>query len=128
MTMIRNNWAKLAGAMSVMVLAVFALYACISAWGLTPPGLSIAVTATNQVSITVTNGVTNGLYQIYYTEFLSTNPDWVLFTNGSAGQTNFTATTTNTTSGFFEAAYNPSYVPPTITVIIQSPANGALIY
>ena len=128
MKTIRNNWAKLAGAMSVVVLAVFVLYDCISAWGVTPPGLSIAVTSTNQVSITVTNGVSNGLYQIYYTEFLTTNSDWILFTNGSAGQTNFPATTTNTTTGFFQAAFNSNYVPPTITVIIQSPANGALLY
>jgi hypothetical protein len=126
MRILRNNGTKLAGAVTLLGVVIVTLYACITAWA--APGLSMAVLSSNRVSITVTNGVTNGVYQIYYREFLDTNYEWQLFSNGAPNQTNFVASMEDTESGFFEAAYNPSFVPPTITVIIQSPTNGALIY
>jgi hypothetical protein len=128
MRTLRNNWAKLAGLAGLAVTAVVTVYACVSAWGQTAPGLTIAPTGTNEVSITITNSVTNGLYQLYYREFLTEDYPWVLFTNGNTGQTNFIANMGDTISGFFQASYNPSFVPPTINVIIISPTNGALIY
>jgi hypothetical protein len=128
MKTLRKQWAKLAGAVSLTALAVCAVYACVSAWGQTAPGLSVALTGTNLVQVTVTNSVTNGVYQLYYREFLNTNYPWIYVTNGSVNQTNFLFNMGDTVSGFFEAAYDPSFVPPTITVIILSPTNGALIY
>jgi hypothetical protein len=128
MKTLRKNWTKVAGMTAFAGLAVMVAYACISAWGQTAPGLSIAPTGTNEVSITITNGVTNGLYQLYYREFLTEDYPWVLFANGNTGQTNFIANMGDTISGFFQASYNPSFVPPSISVIILSPTNGALIY
>ena len=126
MKTLKKNWAGLAGAMSLGTLAACAVYACVSAWAQTGPGLSIASTGTNKVRVSITNGASNGLYQIYYREFLSTNYPWLYFTNGSVGQTDFVANLGDTTSGFFQASYNTNFVVPTITVIIQSPTNGAL--
>ncbi len=128
MKTLRKNWSKLAGAVACAVLAVCAVYACVSAWGQTAPGLSIAPSGSNSVLISITNGVSNGLYQIYYREDLTTNSQWYYFTNGASGQTNFYANMGDTVMGFFEAAYNPSFVTPTITVIIQSPTNGSVVY
>ena len=123
-----KHWAKFAGLAGLAVAAVVTVYACVSAWGQTAPGLTIAPTGTNTVSITITNGVTNGLYQLYYREFLTEDYPWVFLTNGASNQTNFLFNMGDTISGFFEAAYNPSFVPPTINVIILSPTNGALIF
>jgi hypothetical protein len=128
MRTLRKNWSKLAGAVACGILAVCAVYACVSAWGQTAPGLTITPTGSSEVLISITNGVSNGLYQIYYREDLTTNSQWFYFTNGIAGQTNFRASMGDTIMGFFEAAYNPSFVTPTITVIIQSPTNGAVVY
>jgi hypothetical protein len=128
MKTLRKNWAKLAGLMSSAVAAVVVVYACVSAWGQTAPVLTIVPTGTNAVSITITNGSASGLYQLYYRPFLTEDYPWVLFTNGTTGQTNFIANMGDTISGFFEAAYNTNFVPPSISVIILSPANGALIY
>jgi hypothetical protein len=128
MRTLRKNWSKLAGAFAGAILAVCAVYACVSAWGQTAPVLTIAPSGSNAVVVSITNGVTNGLYQIYYREDLSTNSQWFYFTNGTAGQTNFYINIGDTITGFFEAAYNSSFVTPTITVIIQSPTNGAVVY
>ena len=123
-----KDLAKLAGAVTLTGLAFCAVYACVSAWGQTAPGLSLALTGTNLVQVTVTNGVTNGVYQLYYREFLTTNYPWVFATNGAVNQTNFLFNMGDTVSGFFEATYDPGFVPPTITVVIQSPTNGAILY
>lgn len=126
---LRRNWADCGGAIALAGLAIFAVYVCVSAWGQTAPGLSIMVTPTNVVSLTVTNGATNGRYQIYTTEFLN-SPffPWTLLTNGSTGQTNFTTTMGNFDQGFFKAVNNTNSVPFSISIIIQSPTNGALVY
>lgn len=128
MRTLRKNWSKLAGAVVGGILAVCAVYACVSAWGQTAPGLSLTLTGTNLVQVTITNSVTNGVYQLYYREFMNTNYPWIYITNGAVNQSNFIFNPGDTVSGFFEASYNPSFVPPTIVVIIQSPANGTLIY
>jgi hypothetical protein len=128
MRTLRSNWSKLAGIVAGGILAACVVYACVSAWGQTAPGLTVAMTGTNLMQVTVTNGVTNGVYQLYYREFLTTNYPWIYVTNGAVNQTNFLFNVGDTVSGYFEASYNPSFVPPTITVIILSPTNGALIY
>jgi len=129
MQTLRNNWAKYAGLTTLTGLAVFAVYTCVSAWGQSAPGLSIAVTPTNQVSLTVTNGTINGQYQIYFTEFLDPESvNWVLLTNGVVAQSNFSANMGDYEQGFFKAVNNTNFIAPSITVIIQSPLNGATVY
>lgn len=128
MRTLKKNWAKLTGALALAGLTICAVYACVSAWGQTAPVLNIAMTGTNQVSVIISNGVPNGVYQLYYREFLTTNYPWIYITNGAVNQTNFSVNTGDTVSGYFQAAYNTNFVIPTITVIIQTPTNGALIY
>jgi hypothetical protein len=128
MKTLRKNWAKFAGALTLAGLAVCAVYACVSAWGQSAPGLSIAMTGSNIVSVNVTNPVGGGQYQLYYREFLTTNYPWIYITYGAVNQTNFPFNLGDTVSGYFQAAYNTNFVVPTIMVIIQSPTNGALIY
>lgn len=129
MKTLRKNWTGFAGAVALAGLAVFTMYACISAWGQSAPGLSIAVTGTNTLSLTVTNGTGAGQYQIYYTEFLdSESIDWTLLTNGTTGQSNFFANMSDYEQLFFKAVNNTNFTSPSITVIIQAPANGSVVY
>lgn len=128
MKTIKTHWARLAGGIAAG-LALIAIYACLSAWGQTLPGLGISLTGTNQVSLTVTNGTNNTQYQIYYIDSLDDpNYQWLLWTNGTTGQTNFTANLGDTQRGFFKAVNNPSFIPPVINIVIQSPTNGSTIY
>ena len=128
MKTLKRNWDRLLLPGALLVSVAWFVYACVSAWGQVAPGLSIASTGSNQVTVIVTNGTSNGVYQLYYREFLTTNYPWIYITNGAPGQTNFTASQGDTVSGFFQASYNTNFVVPTITVIIQTPTNGALIY
>ena len=128
MKLIRKNWTAACTAFALAMLVVSAIYACFSALGQTAPVLTVTPTGTNTITVVATNGVSNGVYQLYYREDLTTNFPWVLFTNGGTGQTNFAINTGDTIKGYFEAAYNPGFVLPTITIIIQSPTNGALLY
>lgn len=128
MRTLRKNWSRLAGAVAGGILTASAVYACISALGQTAPGLSLTTTGSNSVSVNVTNPVLGAQYQLYYREFLTTNYPWVYVTNGAVNQTSFPFNTGDTVSGYFQVGYNTNFVVPTITVIIQSPANGALIY
>jgi hypothetical protein len=108
----------------------------------TPPGLSIKMTAPDQVQLTVTNGTPTGVYCIYWREFLNSPPDWDWLAVGTAGQTNFLVDI-ETTTGFFQAfstddidgdfvpneqdarAFDPSI--GILTVTIESPANGSVV-
>jgi hypothetical protein len=128
MRTLRRNWTKLAGAAGVACLAIVAVYTCISAWGQTAPGLSIALTNTNTaVFLVVTNGTNTGKYNIFWREFLDTNHEWTLLTNGGTGTTNFTFSIGDTTSGFFEAQNNTNIVPFVLNLTIVAPASGANI-
>jgi hypothetical protein len=112
-----------------VVLAVLGFFTTRLLVAQTAPGLRISMSSANSVSLTVTNGSSNGLYQIYFTEFLEPDSvDWTLFTNGASGQTNFSAFMGDLEQGFFKAVNNTNFLPPSITVIIQSPANGSVIY
>jgi hypothetical protein len=128
MRTLRKNWSRLVGVVAGGILAVVAVYACVSALGQTAPGLSLTMTGSNSVSVNVTNPVSGAQYQLYYREFLTTNYPWIYVTNGAVNQTSFPFNIGDTVSGYFQAGYNTNFVVPTITVIIQSPANGALIY
>jgi hypothetical protein len=134
---------KYRGKLSILIAASLALSILLTVrlvWA-TPPGLSIKVTAPNQLQLTVTNGVTNGIYSIYWREFLNSPPDWDWLTVGTTGQTNFLIDISETETGFFEAVatddidgdlvvneqdarpFDPSI--GIVTVTIETPANGA---
>jgi hypothetical protein len=115
-----KNWAWPCGFAAVGVLVV---YTCLSAWGQSAPGLSIAVTNNNSVFLVVTNGLTTGKYSIYWSETLDDDEDWELFTNGGTGITNFTISMEDTTSGFF-AAENTSTVPFVLNLTVLAPVSG----
>jgi hypothetical protein len=128
MRTLRKNWAKLAGMTGLACLAVVAVYACISAWGQSLPGLSIALTNSNSaVSLVVTNGTNSAKYNIFGREFLDTNHAWTLLTNGGTGITNFTIPLGDATSGFFEARNNTNTTPFVLNLTIVAPASGANI-
>ena len=96
--------------------------------GQAAPVLGISLTTNNAVVVAVTNGVSTGQYQIYWTEFLSPAPEWLLLTNGSIGQTQFVVSMDDWDSTFFSASAISNFVPPTLNVIILSPTNGTLLY
>jgi len=127
MKTLRTNGGKLAllGGAGLVLLTLFTGLL----WGQIAPGLSIAVTPTNQVSLVVSNATPTGQYQIYFTEFLDSNSvNWVLLTNGGVGQSNFSASMGDLEQVFFKAVNNTNFITPSITVIIQSPFNGATVY
>ena len=67
------------------------------------PVLSIASTGASQVTVTILNGITNAVYEIYGVEFL-TDTNWMLLAEGTPGQTNFIFATDQTDTGFFQAS------------------------
>jgi hypothetical protein len=96
--------------------------------GQTAPVLGISLTTNNAVVVTVTNGLSTGQYQIYWTEFLSPAPEWLLLTNGSIGQTQFLVPMEDWETTFFSATAETNFVLPSLNVIILSPTNGAVLY
>lgn len=104
------------------------------------PYLTIAPTGTNQVTVTIINGITNTIYEIYGVEFL-TDTNWALVAEGTAGQTNFVFPTDQMNTEFFQAVNGNDFdgdgIPnwedarpfdPSVglmTVTIESPANGS---
>jgi hypothetical protein len=121
-------WIKLSAVIVGTGLAAFALYSGISVLAQTAPVLGIAPAPSNQVLITVTNALSAGRYQIFFTNSLSPYPSWELWTNGNVGQSNFLISMNSNIVGVFRAASNTNFVPPSLNIIIQSPTNGALIY
>jgi hypothetical protein len=108
------------------------------------PGLTASITSNGFISLTVTNGVTNEFYTIYGKPALDTNFPWSGFTNGVMGQTNFLVPL-DSAFGFYRAESGldrdgdgiqnyqdadpySSNVNYALTVIIESPTNGATIY
>jgi len=92
-------------------LATVTVLAARLVWGQTAPVLAISQTSSNAVLVTVTNGASTGQYQIYWTEFL-TEPDWLLLTNGSIGQTQFLVPMEDWETTFFSASSAFSSILP----------------
>ena len=106
-----------------------------------PPVISIGSLGTNQVSITVTNGVSTANYDLYWTPLLG-NPNypWTAAAIGSTGQTNFLLDMGDISSGFFRVLLEDTNgIPPwkaadpnnpslgVLAVTIDSPTNGVVI-
>lgn len=125
MKTLRKNWAKLAGTIGLAGLAMFTLYACVSAWGQSLPGVKMSLTnGGSAVWVTVTNGVSTSKYQIYTKENLD-DVDWILTTNGLNGETNFLLSTGDAESQFYRAVLNTNLVNPSLSITITVPGNGA---
>jgi hypothetical protein len=124
------------------IYLLFTFLTLTPAWSQTnAPALSISLTASNQVTLTITNGIGTNVYEIYYTEFLTTNSEWTLLSTGSQGQTNFLANIDETETGYFKAVngndWDSDGIPNAwdarpndpgiglLTVAIEAPANGA---
>ena len=145
----QQKWARRAKALGAVSLIL--MVTVVAAWRVlsqsSPPALSIALTGTNEVTLTVTNGVATNLYEIWWTEFLDTNAltltngAWQLVYPGVTGQTNFVMDLWDTQMGFFRALKGNDFdldaVPdyedarpwdPTIGILrvtIETPANGS---
>jgi len=105
-----------------------------------PPVLTIANLGTNQYSITITNGVSGGNYELWWTPVLA-NPDypWTVVAVGAAGQTNFLVNGGDYQIGFFQALLDTNSIPlweaadpnnpgaGILSVFIDSPTNGAVL-
>jgi len=113
----------------------------LTVWSQTAPVLTVAPTGTNQLLITITNGVSATTYDIYTTPVLgnSVTYPWKAAVIGTNGQTNFTLNIGPYQAGFFRAVVDTNSVPlweaadpnnPSagiLSVFIDSPANGAVL-
>lgn len=107
------------------------------------PVLKATLASTNQVNILITNGVSFATYELYWKSELDPILPWTLFVTGTTGQTNFGVLMNETYTGFFQAAVGTDWdsdgIPNsqdarpndpaigTLTVTIESPANGSTI-
>lgn len=90
---------------SCLIAAVAIPLLEISADVVPQPGLVITSPASNEVQITITNGVTWANYELYRQAILSDAASpWVLHMVGTLGQTNFSTNMGVATIGFFRAA------------------------
>jgi hypothetical protein len=111
------------------------------AWAQTAPALTATPAGTNQLLITITNGVSASSYELWTTPVLgdSVTYPWTIAAVGSTGQTNFTINMAPYPSGFFQVVVDTNGVPlwqaadpnnpaaGVLVVFIDSPANGALL-
>jgi hypothetical protein len=138
MKTIRSHWIKIVG---ICGGALIVVVAAITALSQTAPVLTIAATGTNQVSITITNGVSTNNYDLYWTPVLG-NPaayPWKAAVIGSTGQTNFIVNMSVWQQQFFRVLVDTNGIPiyeladpnnPSagiLAVFIDSPANGAVL-
>lgn len=108
------------------------------------PGLTVALSSTNQLLIVITNGSSTVNYEIYRTPVLDDlNYPFTLHLIGNQGQTSFVANFGIETRGWFRAAVGsdwdgdgiPNYLDaqPSNTnvgalfITIDSPANGSTV-
>ena len=123
----------------IFLVAGFLLYGASGrAQDIPQPVLAITSVTNNQMTITITNGVSYGTYDLYTTPVLgnSTYP-WTAAITGTNGQTNFTINLGPYPAGFYRAVVDTNSVPiwqaadpnnPSagiLTVFIDSPANGS---
>jgi hypothetical protein len=137
MKTLKKHWLTLLGTVGGGLVVVATV---LTAWSQTAPVLTIAPTGTNQLLITITNGVSTLNYDLYSTPVLA-NPSypWKAAVIGSTGQTNFTVNAGPYLTGFFEVLVDTNSIPiweladpnnPSagiLTVFIDSPTNGAVL-
>lgn len=108
----------------------------------TPPVLTVAPTGTNQLLITITNGVAGaGSYELWTTPVLgdTVNYPWTTAAVGTNGVTNFTVNIGPYPAGFYQVILDTNAIPlweaadphnPSagiLNVWIDSPTNGSAL-
>jgi hypothetical protein len=108
------------------------------------PIIKITALGSNQFSVAITNGVTNGIYELQWRETLSdTNYLWKFLDSGTMGQTNFTFSGGQLPVYFFRASVGNdvdadgvvSWIDANdgnasiraLTITIDNPVNGSNI-
>jgi hypothetical protein len=130
----KRHWITIIGSFGIIVATA------LTAFSQTVPVLTITSSGTNVYSITITNNIGSGDYDLQWTPVLA-NPDypWTWVAIGIPGQTNYLVNAGDYQTGFFrmisdtnsvplwEAAdpNNPSLGP--LTIYIDSPANGSTL-
>ena len=142
------SWCRRVAAIALFICLASVFFSS-SARGQSAPALSVALTGTNEVTLTVTNGTSTAIYEIYWTEFLNanatafTNGAWNLVYSGTTGQTNFVLDLGDTVTGFFRAVNGNDFdndgvlnnqdarpfdpLVGILQVTIEIPANGAQV-
>jgi hypothetical protein len=105
MQTIKNHRAKSAGA----VLAILIVAFIVKAQTVPQPEITIALTNTNQISITVTNGVAYGYYSLYNQHVLGSGTWTLISTNDVLGDTNFIINTAPYFEGYYLVAANTNW-------------------
>lgn len=94
------GWASGAAAFGI----AFALVALSdSSLGQSAPGVGISLTGTNEVTLSITTGITNLSYEVYFQQAVA-DTNWTLIASG-ADATNLTAATDQTAAGFFKILF-----------------------
>ncbi len=103
MKILNKYWLAVAGVVSVGTLVVIATLT-VSA-DVPAPVLRIQALGSNQFSITITNGVTNINYEVYWTPAIG-DPgfQWQLLDSGAQGETNWTYDVGTCPVGFFRVS------------------------
>jgi hypothetical protein len=128
---------KVPAALLVLLLIMLGVRVAV-AQSIPQPVLAITSMTTNQLVITITNGVDNAAYDLLTTSALE-NPNypWQRLTNGLIGQTNFTVTIGPEMTSFYQVVLDVNTVPAweaadpnnpsagVLEVFIDSPINGS---
>lgn len=130
----RTLWTAWAG---VLVSALIFVATASTTMAQTAPVMTVTPTATNALSITITNGVPGANYELWSTPLLANSAyPWTTTAVGSPGQTNFIVNIGQNPSGFYQAIWDTNAIPlweaadphnPSagiLTVFIDSPTNG----
>src|SRR6266508_511932 len=98
-----NLKAWLPGGLALAALSSWAIWETLG--DVPAPVLQATLVSTNQVNVTITNGVSTANYELYWTPVLADpNFPWNLLVSGSLGQTNFGVLMNSTETGFIKAA------------------------
>jgi hypothetical protein len=104
------------------------------------PVLAITSVSSNQMTINITNGVSTGNYELYWTPVLANSAyPWTAAAIGYQGQTNFTVDIATFPTGFYQAVVDTNAIPlweaadpnnpgaGILTITIDSPTNNAVL-
>lgn len=141
------RWLPLAGLWLSLALLFAAVVSVVDrATAQAVPGLTITRLGTNQVQLVITNGASAVNYEIYRTSVLGDDENYpfTLHLIGGLGQTSFVASFGIETRGYLRAAVGSDWdgdgianymdAQPSstnsgpLTITIDSPTNGAVIY
>ena len=136
-----SSFRAVAMAVGLLTAVGFTVYTTLA----DPPVLTITPLGGNQFNITVTNATGSNLLLEWTPVFADTNYPWLVVATNAPGQTNFSLDASAWPKGFFRVLAGdgdvdgdgvPSWMDAqplngsvgALTVIIDSPLNGASIY